>query len=66
MPGMNGLQLAARTRELLPRLPILLATGYADADTFDGGQAKLPILEKPFKAHQLIAAVTGLLADVTG
>ena len=66
MPGMNGLQLAAKTRQLLPRLPILLATGYADADTFDGGQAKLPILEKPFKAHQLIAAVTGLLADVTG
>ncbi len=61
MPGMNGLQLAHEARLLLPRLPVLLATGYADADSFDGGQAGLPILEKPFKAAQLVAAVTALL-----
>ena len=66
MPGMNGLQLAVEVRRLLPRLPVLLATGYADADSFDDGQAKLPTLEKPFKAAQLVAAVTALLALEAG
>jgi len=61
MPGMNGLQLATEARRRLPRLPVLLATGYADADSFDGGEAGLPILEKPFKAAQLVAAVAALL-----
>ena len=61
MPGMNGLQLANKARLLLPALPVLLATGYADADSFDGGQAGLPILQKPFKAAELVVAVTALL-----
>src|SRR5690606_6646095 len=30
MPGMTGVELAHRARELRPGLPILLATGYAE------------------------------------
>jgi CheY-like chemotaxis protein len=30
MPGMNGLDLATRIRRLRPRLPVVLATGYAE------------------------------------
>lgn len=30
MPHMNGLDLAKQTRQIMPALPIVLATGYAD------------------------------------
>ncbi len=61
MPGMNGLQLAARARARRPGLPILLATGYADTAALHGGNPGYPVLEKPFKVGQLLNAVAELI-----
>ncbi len=62
MPGMNGLQLAAGARARRPGLPVLLATGYADAGTVPGGaDPGLPVLQKPFRAAQLLDAVAALM-----
>ena len=57
MPGMTGVELAAKARELRPNLPILLATGYAD---FPAG-SDLPCLAKPYQQQELAAKLAQLL-----
>jgi signal transduction histidine kinase/ActR/RegA family two-component response regulator len=59
MPGMTGVELAAAVHGLLPQLPILLATGYAD---LPGQKSDLPRLSKPYIQDTLRAAVDKLLA----
>lgn len=61
MPGMSGLELAVAARQLHPRLPILIATGYAAEDSAIGGTLDLPLLSKPFKAAELLGCVAALL-----
>ena len=59
MPGqMDGLALAHRLRQIRPRLPILLATGYSDAAV--KVQNEFPILRKPYEIHQLSQAIARL------
>ena len=60
MPGMTGVELAGRIRELFPNLPILLATGYADLPP--GQKSDLPRLTKPYAQDSLRKAVDQLLA----
>jgi PAS domain S-box-containing protein len=55
MPGMGGLQLAARVRAEKPGLPILLASGYAEMDALAG--TDWPRLRKPYDLTQLAAAL---------
>lgn len=51
MPKMTGGELAAAAKALFPKLPILLATGYAE---LPGGQGlDLPRLAKPYFQSQL-------------
>jgi PAS domain S-box-containing protein len=51
MPEMNGLDLAKRIRELHPRLPIILATGFADIHPLQTDS--FPKLSKPYSQDQL-------------
>src|SRR5262249_44633820 len=51
MPQMRGSQLAQEALVERPGLPIILATGYAEARS--GEDAKLPRLEKPFSQADL-------------
>jgi CheY-like chemotaxis protein len=50
MPGMTGAELAHTIRASWPRLPVLLISGYADAE---GIAADLPRLAKPFRQAEL-------------
>jgi CheY-like chemotaxis protein len=61
MPGMTGIELAARVKQRRPELPILLVTGYADLPACQ--QARLPRLSKPYQQAQLQAAIEELLAE---
>jgi signal transduction histidine kinase/ActR/RegA family two-component response regulator len=65
MPGMSGLELATAARQLHPRLPILIATGYAAEDGDIGNAIDLPVLGKPFKAADLLGRVAALLVAPT-
>ncbi len=58
MPGMTGNDLATVVRGRRPDLPVLIVSGYADAD---GLPTNLPRLTKPFLQHELNAALTLML-----
>ena len=61
MPGMNGAQLAIEARRLLPLLPILLATGYAEMPK--GANIELPRLGKPYSQNELAREISRLLSN---
>jgi PAS domain S-box-containing protein len=59
MPGrMDGLGLARRLKEIHPKLPVLLATGYSDAAA--SARGAFSILRKPYEIHQLSQAIAKL------
>ena len=60
MPGMTGLQLAAAIRADRPSLPVLVATGYSEAD----GGCDLPRVSKPFLPDDLARAIAACLRGV--
>jgi PAS domain S-box-containing protein len=57
MPGMTGVDLARTLREKAPDLPVLIVSGYAEAD---GIAPDLPRLTKPFKRAELAASLASL------
>lgn len=57
MPGMNGVQLASALRGVIPELPILIVSGYAEADEI---MPALPRLTKPFRMAELAARLAAL------
>jgi CheY-like chemotaxis protein len=63
MPGMTGVELATKAREINPDLPILLATGYADLPS--GTTTDLPRLSKPYQQTELASQIGKLLSRPT-
>jgi CheY-like chemotaxis protein len=55
MPGMNGFELAQRIKSSHPRLPIVLATGYAELPAHRS--IEFGHLAKPYTAKDLAAAL---------
>jgi signal transduction histidine kinase len=55
MPGMTGLELAARLAQERPTLPVVLATGFADLP--EGTRIAVPRLAKPFTQDELARAL---------
>ncbi|SCX08186.1 hybrid sensor histidine kinase/response regulator [Agrobacterium rosae] len=64
MPGMNGAELSRKARELVPNLPILIATGYADLP--DGMDLEISRLGKPYTQDQLASEISKVLATNVG
>ena len=58
MPGMSGVELARTLRSLVPELPVLIVSGYAETD---GVAPDLPRLTKPFRSTDLAASLAGLV-----
>jgi signal transduction histidine kinase len=61
MPKLNGAEVIERARALLPNLPVILATGYADAQVGGTVLEHERVLQKPFNLDQLAAMVTEAL-----
>jgi CheY-like chemotaxis protein len=59
MPGMTGTELASRLGEIRPQLPIVLATGYAEAAASD--ETGMLCLNKPFRLEDLAALLGAVL-----
>jgi len=60
MPGMSGVELAERVREMRPDMPVLLTSGYS-AILADEGSRGFPLLAKPYSAHELEKALSRIL-----
>jgi len=62
IPGMNGSEVAGEIRSRRPNLPILFATGYADAEAqIDAGNEM--IIHKPFIEQKLAAKLMETLNE---
>jgi CheY-like chemotaxis protein len=59
MPGMSGVDLARDLRSRRPDLPVLIVSGYAEADGVAPG---LPRLTKPFRSAELAACLAALVS----
>ncbi|HEY2395742.1 MAG TPA: PAS domain S-box protein [Rudaea sp.] len=59
MPGLTGLQLAVATKELRPKLPIILATGFAELPKEAPGILRR--LAKPYRIADVIEAIAAAL-----
>jgi YesN/AraC family two-component response regulator len=57
MPGMNGVQLAQYARDIWPNLPVIIVSGYSDAEAVKGALPGAALLWKPFSAGELLLAV---------
>lgn len=60
MPGMSGVELACKTRESLPDLPILFASGYADLEMFGDQLNEEVVMKKPYRLAELAARLHAL------
>lgn len=58
MPGLSGAELAQRVRDIAPGLPVLIISGYAEAE---GIAPDLPRLTKPFRSADLAASISAIL-----
>jgi CheY-like chemotaxis protein len=63
MPGMDGIALSKKIREIDIRIPILFMTGYSDdfLPQEDMERYKDTILQKPFSESQLINKIKEML-----
>jgi CheY-like chemotaxis protein len=57
MPGMTGTELMLRAREVLPGVPIIIATGYADMKAIEQVLGGDILLRKPFQLAELAVSV---------
>ena len=55
MPGLTGMQLAEAAKKLRPRLPVILASGYAELPK--DAQGILRRLAKPYRLAELLDAI---------
>ena len=64
MPGMTGPQLVHLLRERHPGLPALYVSGdIGGVPLVRGALNEAPVLSKPFRASDLVEAVTRMLAE---
>ncbi len=65
--GIDGIELARRSRALRPDTPILLTTGWADRAR-EQGAGDMPMIGKPYRQSDLVRKICGLLgmSDTSG
>jgi len=59
MPGISGVELARKIREVKADVPVLLATGYSHEIVKSG--AEFAVVPKPYRPQELAEAIVTLL-----
>lgn len=60
MPGMDGLEVFGRLRDLDPRVPVVLVTGHPDPGIRTRARAVgVPLVEKPLASDALLGMLAG-------
>ena len=67
MPGMGGLEVARAAKEIVPRVPVVIVTGYAEREdiTSARGREVDAVLVKPVDPDLLTASVAELVKAKT-
>ena len=63
MPGISGIELAQRLREVRPTAAVVLTTGYSD-EISSSGTGGLPVVFKPYRLDAVLAALDRALDSV--
>jgi two-component system, cell cycle sensor histidine kinase and response regulator CckA len=65
MPRMDGWETLAALRQLAPGLPVILVSGYDEAQAMDGDHPEQPqaFLRKPYTFQELSEAMGRILAE---
>jgi CheY-like chemotaxis protein len=66
MPHLSGTDLLVKARQMLPSLPAVLITGYADAEEIRARPGDVAILNKPFKPEDLAATLRDAVQRTEG
>ncbi len=68
MPGMTGIELARAIHSVRASMPIILASGYVDAEALDSAVqvGVRRVVHKPFSPSEIAAAVTAAVGAVEG
>jgi CheY-like chemotaxis protein len=61
MPHVSGADVIRRAREIMPLLPAIIVTGYAELDSIARRPEDVHVLAKPFTADQLARAIAAAL-----
>jgi two-component system cell cycle sensor histidine kinase/response regulator CckA len=64
MPGIDGIELGKRIREIYPGLTIIFMSGYTEDKFKDDMGPGIHFLAKPFTLKQLAEKVKGVLDEV--
>ena len=59
MPGLSGAEVIRVARQMRPDVPVVLMTGYAEADALSDDLRPVMLLKKPFRLKELEAALDG-------
>jgi CheY-like chemotaxis protein len=62
MPGLSGVEVTKRVKQVDPNVPVVIMTGYADSAALDEILGHATILRKPFSASVLLEAATPVSA----
>jgi two-component system KDP operon response regulator KdpE len=62
LPDLDGISLIPMLREADPDLAVILTSGYLDGNGFGESGPRVSFLQKPYKCHELIAAVQAALS----
>ena len=63
MPGMSGVDVAAAAHRIIPHLPIVMVTGYAEEGVSADTSLISHILRKPFKIDDLVGVLDLIMAN---
>jgi len=69
MPGMNGVMVAGKLKDLSPELPIIMISGYSEQVDIKIAQEKGLIsyyLTKPFDINEVVKLLHNILFDKVG
>ena len=59
IPGLSGAEVIRVARQMRPDVPVVLMTGYAEADALGDDLRPVMLLKKPFRLKELDAALDG-------
>jgi DNA-binding NtrC family response regulator len=66
MPLISGTDMIHRVRDVHPHLPVVLLTGYADANMIANKPDDIILLGKPFRHEQLVMAIDAAIGPAEG